>query len=346
MSKALKNISTSLFIPGLWSLLRHGGDEALAQMPSLQRMLRRCDSKSDSTLESEALLLMQFGWQASAGADVPVAALERLALGKDCEGFWFRADPVNLQEDQNYLMMSYPSLLDLDQAEAMALAESINRHFAEDGWSLYVDESQRWYLKLDQDPGIQTTPAWRVVGRDVFGLMPRGENSRQWHAWLMELQMLLFNHPVNESRIGQGKAPVSGLWLWGGGELPLLDRNTLSSTVKLAGNSLFVQGLAKHSGCEITALSADPQMLSSKVQTATEQLVVLEHARLALVSGDMEQGMAALRRLEKEVFNPALSLLRSKKLQSLTIIDSPGQVVKVSAGGVRKWWRRNQPVLE
>jgi len=303
-------------------------------MQALQQILKRCDRRTESSLESEALLLNRLGWQGDENIDAPIAVLERLATGSD--GYWFRADPVNLQEDQNYLMMSYPSVLDLELEEAEAIAESINQHFSEDGWSLYVEDKQCWYLKLDKDPGIQTTPSWRVVGRDVFGLMPAGENYQQWHAWLMELQMLLFNHPVNEARLEQGQAPVSGLWLWGGGELPILT----SSTILLRGDSPFMLGVSRLSACEIKTLPDDMSKIYDEVEPNTEQLIMLEHARTALQSGDMELGLAALKQLEEEVFQPFLGLLKQKKMNSLTIIDTPGHIVNISASGIRKWWRR------
>lgn len=332
----MKNNSITLFIPGLWALLRHAGNEALETMPALQQMLKRRDSNTESLLESETLLLNRLGWSGGENDDVPVAALERLGSGNDSEGYWFCVNPVNLQEDQNYLMMSYPSVLDLELEEARALTESINQHFAEDGWSLEVVDAQCWYLKLDKDPAIQTTPAWRAVGRDIFVLMPAGENSRQWHAWLMELQMLLFNHPINEARIEQGKAPVSGLWLWGGGELPKL---TSTSTL-LRGDSSFMQGIAMQSACEIEVLPDELSKLCNDVEPGSEQLILLEHARAALLSGSMEQGKVALKQLEGEIFQPLSGLLKTKKINSLTIIDTPGYIVNISASGLRKWWRR------
>jgi hypothetical protein len=269
-----------------------------------------------------------------------VAALERLATGIDSNGFWFRADPVNLQEDQNYLMMSYPSALELDAVEARALSASINEHFAEDGWRLEVVDQQHWYLGLDKNPDIQTTPLWRVVGRDVFNLMPVGNNSRQWHAWMMEIQMLLYNHVVNQARIEQGKTTVSGLWIWGGGELPLLEK----SDILLRGDSLFLQGISRQSGCNIKALPGNMTSICDDCGVQTEQLVVLEQARAALMTGDMHVGIKALHELEKEVFQPLLTLLQSRKLTALNIIATPGHIVNVSARGIRKWWRRNRLV--
>ena len=325
-----------MYIPGLWALLRHGGSEALASMPSLQLLLKRCDSSSESSLESETLLLNLLGWQGDENDDVPVAALEHLAEANDGDGFWFRADPVNLQEDQNYLMMSYPSILDLDLEEAKVLTDSINQHFAEDGWHLEVGDPHRWYLRLEKTADVNTTPAWRVVGRDVFNLMPAGENSSQWHAWLMELQMLLFSHPVNEARTDQGLAPVSGLWLWGGGELPMLP----SSQYLLRGDTSFIRGVARQSGCEIKVLPDDLSEIYNDSAPNTEQLIMLEHARTALQSGDMELGVAALKQLEKEVFRPLLGLLKSKRMNRLSLVDTPGYIVNTSASGIRKWWRR------
>jgi len=307
-------------------------------MPSLQLLLKRCDFSTESSLESEALLLNRLGWQDDENSDVPVAALERLQVDSNgvIDSFWFRADPVNLQEVQNYLVMSSPSVLNLDLDESNALADSINQHFAEDGWHVEVMDNSRWYLRLDRNPLIRTTPAWRVVGRDVFNLMPEGENSTQWHSWLMELQMLLFSHPVNEKRAGQGFAVVNGLWLWGGGSLPELPG---SHQFCLRGDSLFIQGVARQSGSELKDLPDDMSKIANDFVSNKEQLIMLEYARTVLQTGNMDQGVAALERLENNLLRPLIDLLKSKKLHNMSIVDCPGKIVTISASGVNKWWR-------
>ncbi|GMR06245.1 MAG: hypothetical protein BMS9Abin25_0830 [Gammaproteobacteria bacterium] len=334
----MKNSSVTVYIPGLWAILHHAGSEIQESMPSLQLLLKRCDHSTESSLESEALLLNRLGWQNEENNDVPVAALERLQTDSDGvnDYFWFRADPVNLQKDQNYLVMSSPSVLNLDLDESKTLADSINQHFAEDGWHVEVMDNSRWYLRLDKNPLIRTTPAWRVVGRDVFNLMPKGENSPQWHSWLMELQMLLFSHPVNEKRTEQGLAAVNGLWLWGGGNLPeLLEKHQFC----LRGDSLFIQGVARQSGSKLKDLSDDMAKIYNDFESNKEQLIMLEDARTALQSGNLDQGVAALKKLENSVFRPLFDLLKSKKLHSMSIVDSPGYIVNISARGANKWWR-------
>ena len=312
-------------------------------MPSLQLLLNRYDSLTETTFESEAHLLGRLGWQANEGRDVPIAALEQMAEGRPGEkgSFWFRADPVNLQEDQNYLMMSYPTELNLDLQEAQALGDSINQHFSEDGWSIVIADARRWYLKLDKPADIQTTAAWRAVGKDVFNLMPVGNNSRQWHSWLMELQMLLFSHPVNEARVAQGQAAVSGLWPWGGGKLPVLSP---SSDYVLRGDSLFMQGVGRQSGCEIKSLADDMSAVLDDMPLNSEQLIMLEQARSALQSGSLDQGLSVLKHLEKDIFYPLANLLKSRELKRLIVIDTPGFVLDASASGIKKWWRRRKSV--
>ena len=333
----------ALYLPGIWGLLGHAGNEILADMPSLELLLNRCDSLTDYKLESEAHLLSRLGWQADDEADVPIAALEQLAETGSGESnvFWFRANPVNLQEDQNYLMMSYPSELNLDMEEAKALADSINRHFIEDGWHIEVADGNRWYLRLDKHAGIQTTPAWRAVGRDVFNLMPVGSNSSQWHSWLMELQMLFFSHPVNEARVLQGLPAVSGLWLWGGGRLPALSP---SGQFILRGETPFMQGVSRQSGCEIKALPDNMFKIINEISLHNEQLIMLEQARLALQSGSLDQGLSVLKHLEEEIFLPLVSLLKSRKLKRLIVVDAPGFVLEASDHGVKKWWRRKKHI--
>ena len=337
----MNNNTINLYLPGIWALLRHAGSEILAEMPSLQLLLNRCDSLTENPLESEAHLLSRLGWQADEESDVPIAALEQLAESGSNENaaFWFRADPVNLQEDQNYLMMSYPSELDLDMSESNALADSINRHFAEDGWSIVVADARRWYLKLDKHADIRTTAAWRVMGKDVFNLMPVGNSSRQWHSWLMELQMLFFSHPVNEARAAQGLAAVSGLWLWGGGGLPVLSS---SSNVFLRGRTPFMQGVARQCGCEIKALADDMSTVLHDMPLNSDQLIMLEQARTALQSGSLDQGVMILKQLEEKIFQPLVALLKSGELKHLMVIDTPGLVLNASAGGIKKWWRRRK----
>jgi hypothetical protein len=61
-----------------------------------------------------------------------------------------------------------------------------------------------------------TTELSEVHG-PIHAHLPRGDHAKAWRRWLSEIQMLLHEHPVNAARDAAGRAPVTGLWLSGGG---------------------------------------------------------------------------------------------------------------------------------
>ena len=36
---------------------------------------------------------------------------------------------------------------------------------------------------------------------------------------MSEIEMWLFEHPLNQARVARAEKPITGLWLWGGGEV-------------------------------------------------------------------------------------------------------------------------------
>ena len=335
----------NLILPGLWTLLRtvQQHDAGIgARLPALARLLSRCDRPVDSDMEAEDRVLEKLGLSACLPA--PVAALERLAdPDVNADGWWLRADPVSLVADRQFIVMQHPNGLDLTEDEARQLIDLINKHFAEDGWQLEMTTPNRWYLKLSKPLDLTTTPGWRVVGKDIDTYMPAGKDELKWHAWLNELQMLLYAAPLNDQRIAEGHTPVTGIWIWGGG---LIGSSSPKQQMGLWSDSPFLQGLGRHTGLACSALPDNWQELVDASQVGNEHIVWLDHAHQALMSGNVEQGIDVLEQLEQDAFNPLLQLLKSRRIARLNICDLPGHEVQVSAGGLRKWWRHRQPIAD
>jgi hypothetical protein len=268
--------------------------------------------------------------------DFPIAVLERLSEDRDTDGFWMRIDPVNLEEDKNFLMMSYPAVLDdLTLEESTSFVESINRHFAEDGWEIQIAGPTRWYLRLPEKSEIMTTPPWHVVGRDILHHLPTGEQSNRWRAWLTEIQMLLHTHPVNEQRIARGQKAVNGVWVWGGGFMPEVSPG---KDLTLVGQNAFLSGVA--------LLSRSNYLCQNTIAgtSGNEQVLLIDYARQALLSGSIENALQTLEMLDREVFEPIQKGMKSGKFNHLAIIDCPGNIVDFSSRGLKKWWRRRKVV--
>lgn len=114
----------------------------------------------------------------------------------------------------------------------------------------------------------------------------------------------------------------------------------------LWGDTPFLHGLSRHTGLPCRDLPDDWQTIIQSARGDNEAIVWLDQARQALTSGNVEQGVATLERMEQDVFRPLLQLLNKRHLARVHLIDTPGHAVQVSAGGVWRWWRRRRPVAD
>ncbi len=145
------------------------------------------------------------------------------AGGNAQHAFWLFAAPVHLQLGrESYFLASPAPLLAPGPApeclnrgaDAEAIILSLNQHFAGFGYHFYL-QNDVWFLGLDADPKISTTPIAKVINKDIAPYLMKGENALAWAKFQNEIQMLLFAHPVNEAREARGELPINSLWFYG-----------------------------------------------------------------------------------------------------------------------------------
>ena len=134
--------------------------------------------------------------------------------GKATHAFWLFAAPVVMLPGQDSFYMGDPAPAEVSSDESVALMESLNQLFAEDGYHFHL-LNDVWFLGLDADPQITTTSIEQVMNKDVAHYLPQGEGALFWNKVQTEIQMLLFTHPVNQAREAQGLAMVNSLWCYG-----------------------------------------------------------------------------------------------------------------------------------
>jgi len=219
-----------------------------ARLPALERWLARGELDWADAGGSH-------GWIAAAHGianPVPFAALALAGEGIDTPGEWIRADPVHLAVDNDGVVLNDPSVLGITTDEMASLVATLREHFAPDGIELQAVTTQRWYARVPPGESPATVPLERAVGRNVFGMLPRGKGRINWPSALTESQMMLAGHDVNARR-GGAKPAVNSLWFWGEGSLPealpkRYDAIYASDPVSL--------GIARLSGAEARALPA------------------------------------------------------------------------------------------
>jgi hypothetical protein len=155
-------------------------------------------------------------------AKKPNAAIAWQQVGNETgKGFWMFAAPVHLVLQRDSFSLAEPVPLPLESEEADALTGSLNKHFEADDLKFFLHEKQ-WFLRLAQNPNIQTTAPEATINKDISAFLPTGEGAMQWAKFTNEIQMLLFEHPVNQVREAKGLPAVNSIWCHGGGQVEVV----------------------------------------------------------------------------------------------------------------------------
>jgi hypothetical protein len=329
--------SVHLVVPDLF-LPQQVAVEACAglALPALETLLARAQPAPLLTESLEAWLCEAFGVADQAIAPVTLRA-DAVAPGA---AYWLRADPVHLrlQRDQLILQPDVPLTAD----EAAQLCASLNTHFAADGLRFFVPHPQRWYLQLDAAPDMSTHPLAQVAGRNVHAHLPQGADALRWHGVLNEIQMLLFEHAVNQAREARGELPINSVWLWGGG---YATGELARPCAKVYGDSDLASAFAQAAGIPHESL---PDHATRCVASDDgDALIVWEGLRRALQHGDLHAWREGLQRFEQCCAEPLLGALRAGRIKRLTLdIPHAGAARRfvLTRGAVWKLWRRPKPL--
>lgn len=159
---------------------------------------------------------------------------------------WLRADPVLVGADGSAVRMLAGDLPDLSKQDAESYLSALRPVFGDAGFPIDAGSPQRWYLRMpagSPPPPDFPVPA-DVVGSDMFDHVPKEPAAARWRQLLNEAQVILHNHPLNESRAARGLSPVNSLWFFGYGQLP--DR-VGRRWITVESDDVVVQSLAKRS---------------------------------------------------------------------------------------------------
>ena len=269
--------------------------------PALEKILARAHGSAAPAATPEEWLCDAFGAQA-------VAPVRAAADGLDAsEGYWLCADPVNLQLHRAQMML-IPEV-GATQAEAAALCDNLNSHFAGQGMRFFAPQPQRWYVQLTQEPQLTTTPLRQAAWQDARFHQPQGADTLHWQRVMTEIQMLLYAHPANQAREARGGLLISSLWLWGGGRAM-----QLSAVYDVLGGDSDV-GLAFARSVGIAQAVSLDDMLRAK---GASGLWVNEAMSGAQQRGDYHAWREALLQLERDCASLSQAL-RIGRLQRLTL---------------------------
>lgn len=329
----------TLFIPHLLPPMAQA--EALwrtVDAPLLKAFLSRAKLTLSAETSSAQWLCGAFG--IARQQDLPLAPI--LAAHDSlnaASGYWLCATPVHLETRRNALVLSDPALLGITPEESTAFTMTLAEHLHGENVLLHAVRPDCWYLQCEAVASMSTTSLGAAVGRDVRTLLPQGRNSPRWHRILTEIQMLLHAHPLNDAREARGQLPVNSVWLWGGGTLPPAVPAPFDVVWS---DDTIVHALAQHGGCHI---HQKPARMTPETLQVTSHFFSIESLQAHLRQGDMQAWRNAVTTLDCDWFTPLMHALRSRRLNTLTIVSTGDTGMKqfaIRRNDVFKFWLKNK----
>ena len=134
-----------------------------------------------------------------------------------------RIEPIHIHAARDHLVLTSTEILDIQASEADALFESVKDIFAEMSSITYRSKPHKWFIESSALQTLSTVSTAQAEGRNIDHWMPSDTSqegvARQWRKWQNEIQMIWFNHPINEARQAEGMLSINSVWISGIGKL-------------------------------------------------------------------------------------------------------------------------------
>jgi hypothetical protein len=254
----------------------------------------------------------------------------------------FIATPVHYVAEMSNVRLAADGILSLSRPEADALAADFNR--------VWVDAGVRLLAPAGQGPGMGSTYLFcvtdqaldavgrdpeDVLGRHIADYLPAGAAAPRLRRLMSEIEMWLFEHAVNRTRIARAAPAVSGLWLWGGGSalasLPRVEGWTV-------GDDPFFKAFGARAQSEFGACARSPSVADPPAGAHAAG-----RAGVAVIAA--QPGTDAWRDAESRWLERSVADLGAGRIARLDL--SAGDRC-FSVGGRWNWraWRRRRPWWE
>lgn len=316
-------------------------------LPALENLLAKCACEEGEPQRLEAWLCRAFG--VGKQQDWPVAPLtlqidraEDIKAGND---YWIRADPVHLHIERDQILLADSRVFRISSEEADQFTDFLNRHFAaNDQQLLFLPlRPDRWYLRLTETAPAKTCLLGAAVNRGINELLPFGPNQTAWRRLFNEVQMLLHDHPLNQSREARGEPAINSTWFWGGGTMP---ESVASPYTQVWSNDILAGSLALASSTNHVQLPAGAAPWRQSMISG-DHLVVLSALHAKAQYADAYGWRESLKELEHSWFAPLWEMSRQGRFDKITLTalgEHRSRNFTARRGDLKKFWRRPRPI--
>ena len=136
------------------------------------------------------------------------------------EGWLAAADPVYLETRMNHLRLRAFPQDEVPASDVQAIFELLEARLGDASVATFSSSGTTGYLHLDAPIATAPVPPAGADGASPDLFLPQGPGAAGHDRLASEVQMCLYDAPVNARRASAGALPVNALWFWGGGNAP------------------------------------------------------------------------------------------------------------------------------
>ena len=293
-----------LVLPDLYPMrLARESQATLPRLPALERWLARGVTERDA---GDWRGWLQRHFAVGDARALPLASIAGVAVaGVPTDRPLWLATPVHFVAGLDTLRVHPAGLLTLSNDEQQDLARDFARVFAGSDWSLHATGRRELIIAGGASGGVSCSNPAQWLGTDPAAGLPRGEGAAPLRRLGAELEMWLYEHPINQARTGRAALNASALWLWGGGAQVAAAQASVTDEWSAWADDLFVDGLTTLTGAAMNPRSL--QWISSRQWNSASRA-----SGDTLVVGELGNDLSAeaLAALDRDWISPALEQWR------------------------------------
>ena len=172
-------------------------------LPNLEKLLSRLSHvkiSSPATAESSAFLMPH--------EDAP-----KLIGMAPCLGPEAIMTPCHWQVGMNEVILLKPEEMALSDSESRQVLAAMQPYLEEDGLHVVYESPLVWRVTGNLLEGLPLASMERVSGQSIQTWMPNLQQAKTLQRLQSEMQMLLYQHPVNDERSLTGRWTVNSFWM-------------------------------------------------------------------------------------------------------------------------------------
>jgi hypothetical protein len=299
-----------LVIPGLFNLpLEEIAPEFLvSNLPALNQLLSYSNAIPNDQADFEAIIADSLGMTGRQTLPFAQAYVE----GKEEKGGdavdesqrHLLCRTIHLKADMHNALVIPLENDSVNQDDSSLILEDLQSFFSED-CDLTPLDNGLWLMRLKHCEPPECYPHYlSMIGRKANQFIEQSKQALPWYKLMNEMQMFMHQHSVNQNRLTTGLLPINSLWFWGAGKKPKFDNNQAQWFCDDEQLIRFAEG----SNIRQQSLNQLSQMKSG------ENSVVIDLSLLEALKSSMGDNLQAkLELLERTVFKPAMTLVRSSR---------------------------------